>query len=144
MNITVQSRITEPRRSRSAAHTFDWIIRNRPARRPKSFPSPWPRDDVNLQFKLHFRVSRYNWGLDARRGTSRNCATARTEVMVRADRDSCQIDLAPSTKFCGTHPIAMTRTSVRGRRAALAPFRFASFGLSSITSATIPPDNLRM
>lgn len=72
-----------------------WLDHSKPSDRrpiggPKLFPSLRPRDDVNLQFKLHFRVSRYNWGPAARRIAKLRTNAARrgglwpVEVMVRS------------------------------------------------------------
>lgn len=100
---------TEPRPEQKPANARIRLIGSfeteRP-RRPKSFPSPpTEADDVNLQFKLHFRVSRYNWG-----PAHRETAHRRTEVMVRSrfmpNRSARD---RPNTLHAATHRIASHR-----------------------------------
>lgn len=90
------------------AYTFDWIIRNRPPTADRRSPprrpdgrNRFPRLDREMTWTCNLNCI-FAWAViieDRPRGASQNCATARAEVMVRADRDSCQIDLARSMKY---------------------------------------------
>lgn len=109
-----RSCITNRGRSRShRAYTFDWIIRNRPASSRARNRLPCLDRETNLQFKLHFRVSRYNWG-----PAHRETAHRRSEVMVRSrfmpnrsrEIDQTLIHASPS------HRIASRVCEVEGRR----------------------------
>lgn len=126
-----------PRRSRSAAR-IRLIIRNRAATGRNRFPRLGREMTWTCNFAWAVIIEDRHRRYAAHRETAQRRGPRSWCAPIEIHAGSISREISPPR---GTHPIATT--GVRGRRAALAPFRFA-FGLSSITVPhSVPQFQLR-